>query len=106
MDYAVEKPVENPVDNTLKKVGRRHDGVGSGSPAPARGRKNRHPDGKSRHSDGKKCRAVRKKCPSPATRREHRADAPAGRRFSGNRGPCMCRIIRNFTEQPATTGET
>lgn len=39
MDYAVEKPVENPVDNTLKKVGRRHDGAGSGSPAPARGRK-------------------------------------------------------------------
>lgn len=39
MDYAVEKPVENPVDNTLKKVERRHDGVGSGSPAPARGRK-------------------------------------------------------------------
>lgn len=39
MDYAVEKPVENSVDNTLKKVGRRHDGAGSGSPAPARGRK-------------------------------------------------------------------
>lgn len=39
MDYAVEKPVENLVDNTLKKVGCRHDGAGSGSPAPARGRK-------------------------------------------------------------------
>lgn len=39
MDYAVEKHVENPVDNTLKEVGRRHDSVGSGSPAPARERK-------------------------------------------------------------------
>lgn len=39
MDYAVEKPVENPVDNTLKKVGCRHDSIGSGSQAPARGRK-------------------------------------------------------------------
>ena len=50
------------------------------------GEKNRHPDGKSRHSDEKKCRAVRKKCPSPATRREHRADAPAGA-FRGTEGP-------------------
>lgn len=107
MDYAVEKPVENPVDNTLKKVGRRHDGVGSGSPAPARGRKKTGTLTEKAGTLMKKSAGLSEKnAPSPATRREHRADAPAGRRFSGNRGPCMCRIIRNFTEQPATAGET